>query len=76
LATGNESFIDGATNYEELYAIDSSIILQVLGTALGLIPLILDGTSRQHKRFPMRFITCDGGSLASIAHTEPSGTAN
>ncbi|UKZ95218.1 uncharacterized protein TrAFT101_010068 [Trichoderma asperellum] len=76
LGGSNESFIDGAIVAEELYAVDSSIMLHVLGTGLGLMPLILGGTPEQHKRFLAPFLTCDGDPLASLTHSEPGGTAN
>ncbi|OPB40678.1 acyl-CoA dehydrogenase [Trichoderma guizhouense] len=76
LGGSNESFIDGAIVAEELYAIDSSIMLHVLGTGLGLMPLILGGTPEQQKKFLAPFLTCEGEPLASLAHSEPGGTAN
>lgn len=76
LGGSNESFIDGAIVAEELYAIDSSIMLHVLGTGLGLMPLILGGTPEQHKEFLAPFLTCEGEPLASLTHSEPGGTAN
>ncbi|KAL7918004.1 putative acyl-CoA dehydrogenase [Trichoderma austrokoningii] len=76
LGGSNESFIDGAIVAEELYAVDSSIMLHVLGTGLGLMPLILGGTPEQHKKFLAPFLTCEGDPLASLTHSEPGGTAN
>ncbi|KAH8123936.1 putative acyl-CoA dehydrogenase [Trichoderma asperellum] len=76
LGGSNESFIDGAIVAEELYAVDSSIMLHVLGTGLGLMPLILGGTPEQHKKFLAPFLTYDGDPLASLTHSEPGGTAN
>lgn len=76
LGGSNESFIDGAIVAEELYAIDSSIMLHVLGTGLGLMPLILGGAPEQQKKFLAPFLTCEGEPLASLAHSEPGGTAN
>ncbi|KAK1242533.1 hypothetical protein MKX08_005345 [Trichoderma sp. CBMAI-0020] len=76
LGGSNESFIDGAIVAEELYAVDSSIMLHVLGTGLGLMPLILGGTPEQHKKYLAPFLTCDGNPLASLTHSEPGGTAN
>ncbi|KAM0514997.1 hypothetical protein ACHAPE_006319 [Trichoderma viride] len=76
LGGSNESFIDGAIVAEELYAVDSSIMLHVLGTGLGLMPLILGGSPEQHKKYLAPFLTCDGNPLASLTHSEPGGTAN
>lgn len=76
LGGSNESFIDGAIVAEELYAVDSSIMMHVLGTALGLMPLIMGGTPEQHKKYLAPFLTCDGDPLASLTHSEPGGTAN
>jgi alkylation response protein AidB-like acyl-CoA dehydrogenase len=76
LGGSNESFIDGAIVAEELYAVDSSIMMHVLGTGLGLMPLILGGTPEQHKKFLAPFLICEGDPLASLTHSEPGGTAN
>ncbi|OAA56281.1 Acyl-CoA dehydrogenase/oxidase [Niveomyces insectorum RCEF 264] len=76
LGGSNESFVDMAIAIEELYAVDSSVVMHVAGTGLGLFPLILGGTPEQKKEFLAPFLTCEGEPLASLTHSEPGGTAN
>ncbi|KPM38695.1 Nitroalkane oxidase [Neonectria ditissima] len=76
LGGSNESFIDSAIAIEEMYAADSSVMVHVVGTGLGLMPLILGGTPEQHKEFLKPFISDEGEPLASLTHSEPGGTAN
>ncbi|EOO01217.1 putative electron transport protein [Phaeoacremonium minimum UCRPA7] len=76
LGGSNESFIDSAITLEEMYAVDSSVMVHVIGTGLGLLPLIFGGTPEQHEKYLKPFITCEGEPLASLTHSEPGGTAN
>ncbi|KAH7136377.1 acyl-CoA dehydrogenase/oxidase [Dactylonectria macrodidyma] len=76
LGGSNESFVDAAITLEELYAADSSLMVHVVGTGLGLLPLIFGGTPEQQEKFLKPFISCDGEPLASLTHSEPGGTAN
>jgi alkylation response protein AidB-like acyl-CoA dehydrogenase len=61
---------------EELYAVDASISIHMIGTALGLLPLLLGGTAEQKEKFLKPFISGEGDPLASLTHSEPGGTAN
>lgn len=76
LGGSNESFLDSAITLEELYAVDSSLMVHVVGTGLGLLPLILGGTPEQQTKFLEPFLNCEGNPLASLTHSEPGGTAN
>lgn len=68
--------LESAFILEELYAVDSSITIHLVGTALGLLPLLIGGTPEQKARFLTPFISGDGDYLASLTHSEPGGTAN
>ncbi|KAM0234715.1 hypothetical protein ACHAPO_006078 [Fusarium lateritium] len=70
------SFLDMSLIVEEFYTVDSSVNMALVGTALGLMPLILGGTDEQKKRFLNPFISGSGDHIASLAHSEPGGTAN
>ena len=76
LGGSNGSFIDSAITLEEMYAVDSSVMVHVIGTGLGLLPLIFGGTPEQHEKYLKPFISCEGEPLASLTHSEPGGTAN
>lgn len=70
------SMLDAAIVVEELYAADPSTALTILGTGLGLTPLILAGNREQHERLLTPFTKQEGERLASFVHSEPGGTAN
>ncbi|KAH8168696.1 nitroalkane oxidase [Sarocladium implicatum] len=70
------SFLDMSLIVEEFYAKDSSVNIPIIGTALGLMPLILGGKEGQQKEFLKPFVSGEGSPLASLAHSEPGGTAN
>lgn len=72
----SETFLDTAIVLEELHGVDSSIMVHAVGTALGLLPLILAGTPEQKKKYLAPFLSGEGTPLASLAHSEPQGTAN
>jgi nitroalkane oxidase len=61
---------------EELYAVDTSVSLTILGTGLGLTPLLLAGNPKQHETLLKPFLTQTGAPLASLAFSEPGGSAN
>jgi alkylation response protein AidB-like acyl-CoA dehydrogenase len=61
---------------EEFCTVDSSVNMALVGTALGLMPLVIGGTDEQKKRFLKPFISGYGDHIASLAHSEPGGTAN
>lgn len=72
----SETFLDTAIILEELHGIDSSIMVHAVGSALGLLPLVLAGTEEQKKKYLAPFLSGEGAPLASLAHSEPKGTAN
>jgi butyryl-CoA dehydrogenase len=61
---------------EELVAGDPSVALHLFSTGLGLTPLLRAGTAAQHRRFLPPFLATTGTPLASLALSEPGGTAN
>lgn len=70
------ALIDAALLVEEIYHGDPSAALAVLGTGLGLLPLIFGGNEEQHTTFLEPFLNGNGEPLASLVHSEPQGTAN
>ena len=70
------SLIDAAIVAEEFHAIEPSTSLTILGTGLGLTPLILAGSKEQHEKFLKPFLSTEGEPIASLVHSEPGGTAN
>ncbi|KAH7081793.1 DASH complex subunit Spc34-domain-containing protein [Paraphoma chrysanthemicola] len=68
--------IDAAILVEEFHAVEPSTAITILGTGLGLTPLILAGSKEQHEIFLRPFLQQDGERLASFVHSEPNGTAN
>lgn len=72
----SQSFLDTAIILEELHGVDSSIMIHAVGSALGLLPLILAGTPEQKEKELKPFLSGEGTPLASLAHSEPQGTAN
>ncbi|KAI8633141.1 acyl-CoA dehydrogenase [Xylariaceae sp. FL1651] len=77
--TGGE-LIDATLVVEEMYAHETSASLTILGTGLGLTPLILTGTPELQTRFLRPFLrgSDDTGAapLASLVFSEPQGSAN
>ena len=79
----SQGFVDAAITVEEFFAVEPSASLTILGTGLGLTPLILAGSEEQRGRLLARFLEADGEGdgegqlpLASFVHSEPGGTAN
>jgi alkylation response protein AidB-like acyl-CoA dehydrogenase len=72
----SESWLDVAIGLEEYYRVDASLTIHAVGTALGLLPLIIGGASEQQKKYLAPFISGEGDHLASLTHSEPGGTAN
>ncbi|MGI5128192.1 acyl-CoA dehydrogenase family protein [Pseudonocardia sp. CA-107938] len=61
---------------EELVAGDPSVALHLFSTGLGLTPLLRAGNAAQRDRFLPPFLATSGTPIASLALTEPGGTAN
>ncbi|KAH6613821.1 putative electron transport oxidoreductase [Boeremia exigua] len=70
------SIVDAAIVVEELYAVDPSTALTILGTGLGMTPLILAANPEQRERLLKPFTRQEGERLAAFVHSEPGGTAN
>jgi butyryl-CoA dehydrogenase len=68
--------VDMAVLAEEFYAADVNVSLTLLGTMLGLFPVLLGGTPQQAERIFAPFITGQGTPLAAFAFSEPGGSAN
>jgi len=78
IALGGTSagMLDAAIVVEEFHAVEPSTAITILGTGLGMLPLILAGSKEQHEKFLAPFLGQEGEMLASFAHSEPNGTAN
>ncbi|OJJ71762.1 hypothetical protein ASPBRDRAFT_195913 [Aspergillus brasiliensis CBS 101740] len=71
-----EKWMDSGLIVEEVHSIDASLSIHLVGTVLGLLPLILGGTTEQKEKFLAPFLTGKEDHLASLTHSEPGGTAN
>jgi nitroalkane oxidase len=72
----NAGLIDTAIMVEELYALNASVTLTLIGTVLGLLPLLIGGTEEQRRRLLPPFLKQAGAPLAGFCATEPGGSAN
>jgi alkylation response protein AidB-like acyl-CoA dehydrogenase len=72
----NAGLIDTAIMVEELYAVNASVTLTLVGTVLGLLPLLIGGTEEQRSRLLPPFLKQAGAPLAGFCATEPGGSAN
>jgi butyryl-CoA dehydrogenase len=61
---------------EEFYSVDVNVSLTLLGTMLGLFPILLAGTPQQAERIFAPFVAPRGTPLAAFAFSEPGGSAN
>ena len=77
-SAGGESagLTDTAIMAEELYAVNASVTLTLIGTVLGLLPLLIGGTEQQRARLLGPFLKQAGAPLAGFCATEPGGSAN
>jgi nitroalkane oxidase len=72
----NAGLIDTAIVAEELYAVNASVTLTLIGTVLGLLPVLIGGTNEQRDRLLPPFLKQAGAPLAGFCATEPGGSAN
>ena len=70
------SLTDAAIVVEEMYAVETSASLTILGTGLGLTPIIMAGTPELQQKFLAPFLTGEGTPMASLVFSEPTGSAN
>ncbi|MGQ0463701.1 MAG: acyl-CoA dehydrogenase family protein [Sporichthyaceae bacterium] len=71
-----ESLLDLAVVVEELFAENASVALTLLGTVLGIQPVLVGGTPDQQKRLLAPFLETAGAPLAAFCSSEPGGSAN
>ncbi|KEF63001.1 uncharacterized protein A1O9_00976 [Exophiala aquamarina CBS 119918] len=76
LGGGGGPLIEAALVVEEFYAVETSASLTILGTGLGLTPLIMAGSAEQHATFLKPFLAGTDAPLASLVFSEPDGSAN
>jgi nitroalkane oxidase len=72
----NAGLVDMAIMAEEFYAVNPSVTLTMLGTVLGLLPVLLGGTPEQCGRLLAPFLETSGAPLAGFCSSEPGGSAN
>ena len=72
----NAGLTDMAILAEEFYCVNPSVTLTMLGSVLGLLPLLLGGTPDQCKRLLAPFLKTGGAPLAAFCSSEPGGSAN
>jgi nitroalkane oxidase len=72
----NNGLIDMAIMAEELYSVNASVTLTMLGAVLGLLPILLGGTPEQCGRLLPPFLKTSGAPLAAFCFSEPGGSAN
>jgi nitroalkane oxidase len=76
-AGGDSSgLLEMAIMAEEFYRVNASVTLTMLGTVLGLLPILLGGTPKQAARLLNPFLKKSGAPLAGFCSTEPGGSAN
>src|ERR1700674_401966 len=72
----NAGLIDLAILAEEFYSVNPSVTLTMLGTVLGLLPILLGGSPEQCGRLLGPFLKKSGAPLAGFCSSEPGGSAN
>ena len=72
----NAGLVDLAILSEEFYSVNASVTLTMLGTVLGLLPILLGGTPEQCQRLLVPFLKPSGAPLAGFCFSEPGGSAN
>jgi nitroalkane oxidase len=73
---GSKGIVDLAILAEEFYSINASVSLTLIGTLLGLFPILLGGSTEQRGRLLASFLKKRGAPLAGFCATEPGGSAN
>ena len=75
---GGESagMVELAVLAEEFYSVNASVSLTMIGTLLGLLPILLGGSAEQRDRLLVSFLRKSGAPLAGFCATEPGGSAN
>src|ERR1700724_676604 len=75
---GGEStgMVELAILTEEFYSINASVSLTMIGTLLGLFPILLGGSAEQRDRLLVSFLRKSGAPLAGFCATEPGGSAH
>jgi hypothetical protein len=66
----NAALIDMAIMAEEFYSVNASVTLTILGTVLGLLPILFGGTSEQAGRLLKPFLKKNGAPLAGFCSTD------
>ncbi|MER5673742.1 acyl-CoA dehydrogenase family protein [Pseudonocardia alni] len=72
----SQSLIDTAILTEELFCGDTSVALTLVGTVLGVQPVVSGGTESQRERLLAPFLRTSGAPLAGFCSSEPGGSAN
>jgi butyryl-CoA dehydrogenase len=72
----NSGLVDLAIMSEEFYCVNASVTLTMLGTVLGIFPVLLGGTPEQCGRLLAPFLKTSGAPLAGFCSSEPGGSAN
>ncbi|MEO1229558.1 MAG: acyl-CoA dehydrogenase family protein [Myxococcota bacterium] len=68
--------VDMAVVAEEFHSVDVNVSLTMFGSLLGLMPIFLGGSEKQHRRWLVPFLAAEGTPLAALANSEPGGSAN
>src|SRR6266566_8603324 len=71
----NAGLIDTAIMVEELYAVNASVTLTLIGTVLGLLPLLIGGTEEQRGRLLPPFLKQTGAPLEWRQQPAPNRAA-
>jgi len=71
-----ESLMDTAILVEELYAGNAGVALSLIGTVLGVQPIVVAGSKEQRARLLKPFLSNEGAPLAGFCSSEPGGSAN
>ncbi|WP_293368316.1 acyl-CoA dehydrogenase family protein [Nevskia sp.] len=73
---GGMSTVDFALASEELSAVDINVPTTLLGTGLGMEPILGFGTEEQKARWIGEILEAPGDRIAALAFTEVTGGAN